>query len=283
MNTLVRSDLLVKSAALLSALLLAALPLALLPASALAQADAQAPPLYRIELIVFANRDFDRSEELFEQPRTEPTSRPAPTQPQMRERLFGDQSELDALLDIGPLDTRDATPAGDAETEADADAGADAGSAAEDAESLLLQRFGFRLLQQDDLELRGVWNTLQRLQAYTPILHGGWIQEARPEQQATPFDIAYLGRFNPRGTVTLHLSRFAHVNVELSYLPGVGANDAGRLGEIETGQRFLLKEERRIPRNGELHYLDHPAFGVIIVIRPQPRDTTGGDEGRPAA
>ncbi len=270
MNTPVRSDPLVKSALLLTALLLL-----VLPSSAVAQADAESAPLYRIELIIFANRDFDRSEELFEQPRVESAARPSPTLPQMRERLFGDQSELDALLDIAPLEPH-GTPSAEAESEAVLEA--------EDAESLLLRRFGFRLLHQDDLELRSVWNSLQRLQAYTPILHGGWIQEARPERQATPFDIAYLGRFNPRGTVTLHLSRFPHVNVDLSYLPGVGANDAGGgLGEIETGPRFRLNEERRIPRNGELHYLDHPAFGVIIMIRPQPRHTNGTDEGAPSA
>jgi hypothetical protein len=244
---------------------------------ALPKAGAQAPnasgaPLYRIELIVFANRDLDGGEELFEQAR-EP-ARSSPTLPQRRERPAFDDTDLESLPDgaTGPA----ANP-----NDAPTTSGASEPTQAE-RDALSLARFGFRLLRPDELELGSTLRTLERLQAYTPLLHGGWEQEARPEREAQPFDLAYLGRFNPRGTVRLHLSRFPHVNLDLSYQPDVAVGPSGSFGlsEIPLAPRYRLVEERRIPRNGELHYIDHPAFGVIVIIRPveraaQPEATAG--------
>jgi hypothetical protein len=37
-------------------------------------------------------------------------------------------------------------------------------------------------------------------------------------------------------------------------------------------------------RSGELHFFDHPAFGVIVVVRPQPDEPeTLEDDLTPAA
>jgi hypothetical protein len=247
----------------------AALALALfaVPKAGAQATGASGAPLYRIELIVFANREFDRGEELFEQAR-EP-ARSSPTLPQRRERPAFDDTELELLSDAAtgpPADPNDAL------TQAERDA-------------LSLARFGFRLLRPDELELGSTLRTLERLQAYTPLLHGGWEQEARAERQAQPFDLAYLGRLNPRGSVRLHLSRFPHVNLDLSYQPDLAVSPSGGFGlsEIPLAPRYRLIEERRIPRNGELHYIDHPAFGVIVIIRPVPRAAQSEATPGPAA
>jgi hypothetical protein len=246
-----------------------ALTLTALPKAGAQATGASGAPLYQIELIVFANRDFDRSEELFEQA-AEPRS-DSPAIPQLRERPVFDDTAIESLRD--------------GSTETAPDAGGALATTQAERDELALTRFGFRLLRPDELELASTWRTLERLQAYTPLLHGGWVQEARAERDARPFDLAYLGRLNPRGTVRLHLSRFPHVNLDLSYQPDLAVGPSGSFGlsEIQFAPRYRLVEERRIPRNGELHYIDHPAFGVIVIVRPVPRAAQSETAPGPAA
>ena len=148
--------------------------------------------------------------------------------------------------------------------------------------------FRFRLLRPEEFALDDVYARLDRLGAYVPLLHGGWVQPGLPEDQAHPFDLSVLGGINPRGTIELYLSRFLHINVDLSYQPpqaggqyGWQSADAVGLGEFALPPRYSLHAERRL-RSGELHYIDHPAFGVLIQIRPQPT-AKPQDAAQPAA
>lgn len=139
----------------------------------------------------------------------------------------------------------------------------------------------FRVLRSDELELRGALQRLQRDADYTPLAHGGWVQATYPPEQAVPVDISLLGTVNPVGTVTLHLSRFLHVTVDLVYrappeLPSIQAAPAadGVLNELTLPLRYALRIQRRV-RSGEVHYLDHPAIGLLVVVTPAPAETQG--------
>ena len=57
------------------------------------------------------------------------------------------------------------------------------------------------------------------------------------------------------GTVTLKRRRYLHAEVDLWFERG------------ETLEQFRMQQSRRM-RSGELHYLDHPRLGVIIIARP---------------
>lgn len=57
------------------------------------------------------------------------------------------------------------------------------------------------------------------------------------------------------GTLTLTRSRYLHMAVDLIYT------------DPKTGIPLQLKESRRM-RSGELHYLDHPRFGVLMQAMP---------------
>ena len=152
----------------------------------------------------------------------------------------------------------------------------DAVSSEEPGLSLEAPRPTFRVLRRDELELRGALQRLERDGEYTALAHGGWVQPAYPPDQATPVDISLLGTVNPVGTVKLHLSRFLHVTVDLVYrAPPVpeflqaATVDSERLSELELPPRYALRIQRRV-RSGEVHYLDHPAIGILVVVRPQP-------------
>ena len=141
----------------------------------------------------------------------------------------------------------------------------------------------FRMLRADELELRDALQRLQRGGGYTPLAHGGWVQPAYPPERAIPVDISLVGAVNPVGTVQLHLSRFLHVTVDLVYRtpPASPPSQAvvtvdGALSELKLPLRYALRTQRRV-RSGEVHYLDHPAIGLLVVVRPQPVESGESD------
>jgi len=134
----------------------------------------------------------------------------------------------------------------------------------------------YRLLTAEELELTSTLNRLERLDVYTPLFHGGWVQEGLAEDEAIPFDLSLLGEFNPRGTIRLHVSRFLHLRLALRFQSARAARDhlgpvLGNLEEISLPPRYDLHVQR-LMRSDELHFFDHPAFGVIVVVRPQPEE-----------
>jgi hypothetical protein len=146
----------------------------------------------------------------------------------------------------------------------------------------------YRLLSAEELELMDAYDKLELLDAYTPLIHGGWVQEGLPEELAIPFDLSLLGTVNPLGTITLHLRRFLHVTVALRYQSVRAAGEllypaSVGLEEITLPARYDLNVQRRI-RSGELHFFDHPAFGVLVLVRPQPEELEAPeDDLTPAA
>ena len=88
-----------------------------------------------------------------------------------------------------------------------------------------------------------------------------------------------LGVMNPRGTVRVHLSRFLHITLDLTYqgapdaTPAFGASD--RLDELVLAPRYRITATRSA-RSGELHYFDHPAFGVLVRVTPLPAPDAAG-------
>jgi hypothetical protein len=85
--------------------------------------------------------------------------------------------------------------------------------------------------------------------------------------------------------VRVHLSRFLHIALDLTYQASSaaapasgGANDG--LDEIVLAPRYRLTASRSV-RSNELHYFDHPAFGVLVRVTPVP--APDGGARRPAA
>jgi hypothetical protein len=286
------------------------------PAAPLEPAEPPAPQ-YRIEVIVFAYNEADPSEEIY---------RPRPVRSGSLEALTPGEPldlapfDLDALTNLNaPQAAGDAAPGGfpprgaeleeesaNAQQETGGQADPDfpgtsstrppsgeftsvtAGSGRSGTAST---PFRFRLLESEELQLNDAYSRLQRLDAYTPLLHGGWIQDGLPENQARPFDIAYLGTFNPAGTIRLHVSRFLHLSLDMDYRPTAlqraarPADDSQSFGlsELSLGPRHVLATSRRV-RSGELNYFDHPYFGLIVVVTPYEPTPEMPEEGAgPAA
>ena len=136
----------------------------------------------------------------------------------------------------------------------------------------------FRLVRRSDLSLKGVWNALRRSDRYRPFLHAGWRLPGLPHSVARPAHVSpnlgiggldaaeHDGVERPavQGTVKVSLARYLRVDVDLLYSrPESGAAAAPDPAPAQ----FRLVSERRM-RSGELHYIDHPLFGVLIRIKP---------------
>ena len=99
---------------------------------------------------------------------------------------------------------------------------------------------------------------------------------------ATKTDLEPLGQNELEGIIRIHLSRYLHIKTDLWFTQFV-QNDAGECKIDESPEdaekplppklgytpliHFDLKQNRRM-RSNELHYLDHPRFGMLIRITP---------------
>jgi len=221
-------------------------------AAAFAQAppaaiDPTLPPRYEVEIIVFAHRDFDPAEEHFEQ---SPNAFHSDTVAALQEAPVFDATTFTPQV-VEPLPSTPIDPVAAARAEA----------------------LSVRPLAPEELKLGNEYRRIRAISAYVPLLHTGWVQPGLAETDAVPFELKTVGILNPRGTVRVHLSRFLHITLDLTYqassaaAPGSGTSDG--LDEIVVAPQYRLKATRSA-RSNELHYFDHPAFGVLVRVTPVP-------------
>ena len=114
----------------------------------------------------------------------------------------------------------------------------------------------FARLARDEYQLTDMYGRLMRLEAYEPVMHFGWTQSTWPKEETQPISLHRFGRppANLDGSLTLYLSRFLHLVVDLE------------LGAPTEEPVYYRIEEDRILRNGELRYYDHPNFGLLAKV-----------------
>ena len=133
----------------------------------------------------------------------------------------------------------------------------------------------FRLVNRSELSLTGVRNALRRSAHYRPLLHEAWRLPGVPLHAARPAHVGARladsgadggggGRPTVRGTVEVSLARYLRVDLDLLYIRPAGGE--GTAPET-VPTRFRLVAVRRM-RSRELHYIDHPLFGVLVWIEP---------------
>jgi hypothetical protein len=149
-----------------------------------------------------------------------------------------------------------------------------------------LENAGFEILDPADYVLNDAYRRLERLDAYRPLMHGAWIQPALEHDESLPMQLRRIGdpplRLN--GTVTLYLSRFLHLVVDVALeeksplrpdalderIPYYGDNRGNRRFGINpafvTPSVFYRIQDDRIMRSGDLRYFDHPKFGVLAKV-----------------
>lgn len=139
----------------------------------------------------------------------------------------------------------------------------------------------FKMLPSSRHKLGGVSKVLKLSSEYRPVYHIAWQQPELTKSRAKKVHIK-----NPEakinGTVNLRGGHLLHLDLDISYFVDLytesvtsftnnnmseeGASpDKVREEIIMTGTYAQMKETRRIKLN-ELHYFDHPLFGVLMRV-----------------
>jgi hypothetical protein len=227
---------------------------------------------YSVELIVFEYLDRAGDNELFLPDMPEPDAGP--------EDPYAADASGDADL-AGPR-YGDELPAA-----ADQPAAETADLYLEPLEEIpTFESAGFEILKPADYALTDAYRRLERLDAYRPLMHGAWIQPALEHDKSLALPLRRIGdpplRLN--GTVTLYLSRFLHLVVDVALeeksplrpdalterIPNYADNRGNRRFGINpafvTPSVFYRIQDDRIMRSGDLRYFDHPKFGVLAKV-----------------
>ncbi len=232
-----------------------------LPVQVLGQAGAPVEQLYRVELVVFAHEPgaAGASEDFLASPDAD------------HERTLSE-------IDLAFTDRPDWLGAGMGRTE-------DSGVAVLQPIELPEYR---QLLDVSQGELRTVFQRLQSRAGHRALMHVIWVQSALPDANPPVIDLgtALLASPEVTGTARLSRSRFLHLELDLEFLP-TDRPQVRPMPVIRDGQttverrvpRYRLQESRRM-RSQEMHYFDHPAFGVIATVTPLAAATLQDDNAR---
>lgn len=154
----------------------------------------------------------------------------------------------------------------------------------------------FQLLPSSSNQLNDALKKIQTSDSYKPLLHLAWRQPTYDTDKALPVLIkggelltqpfanspgtGYIPvEVNEiEGTITVSVKRYLHMAVDLllhvpaavvdtSVLPLADDTQPVNPSSVTGMQSYRLTETRRM-RSTEVHYLDHPAFGVLAVITP---------------
>jgi hypothetical protein len=158
------------------------------------------------------------------------------------------------------------------------------------------KQYELSMLTEEDFGLLEVYEHLERLDAYEPLMHFGWTQPTYPDEEveARPLSSFATPPNGLEGELTLYLSRYLHLAIKLQldesfadepvedgyYDDSYGYYDDSPLSYPV---RYRIDEDR-IFRNGELRYFDHPKFGVLAKItrveeeEPDPNPNPDADE-----
>jgi len=141
----------------------------------------------------------------------------------------------------------------------------------------------FKMLPSSRYKLGGVNKVLKLSSGYRPVYHVAWQQPELRKSRAKKVHIK-----NPEakinGTVNLRGGHLLHLDLNISYFVDLYTESVTSFTEenisvagedvegteadeeiIMSGTYAQMKETRRIKLN-ELHYFDHPLFGVIMRV-----------------
>lgn len=114
----------------------------------------------------------------------------------------------------------------------------------------------FEQLPGASLQLHGDANQLKR-NGYEVLYHTGWLQDVRSGQNPKIRIASPDGRVE--GVVRVDRGRYLHFRPDLLLSRSASAERASSQYRMNTPRRM---------RSREVHYLDHPLFGILVVARP---------------
>jgi hypothetical protein len=124
-------------------------------------------------------------------------------------------------------------------------------------------------LPADSYRLQRISNGLRQSSAYAVVFHKAWRQPAYNNANAVGYPVVASGNDrNPvKGSIRLVRERFLHLDADLLMAPESSRSAIVDINAPYTSPVFTLREKRRI-KSKEVHYFDHPRFGMIATVTP---------------
>lgn len=136
------------------------------------------------------------------------------------------------------------------------------------------RQIALKISQRKSLNMSAIYNRLNRLRVYEPVIWGGWEQRLTNEQNAFPVNLRSikntLGKFD--GNIKFYESSGGRlrlsVDIEMYEKIEILANESdGELYE-QMINTYKISNDKEM-RYDELRYFDHPKFGLIAKIQKQ--------------
>ncbi|NRP94251.1 hypothetical protein XMG59_000334 [Marinobacterium sp. xm-g-59] len=94
---------------------------------------------------------------------------------------------------------------------------------------------------------------------YELLYHNSWLDQFKPGANRTTLLLDAFGNFE--GTLRIERQRYLHIYPSINYYPnGLSLTD-------EPAETIRFEESRRM-RSKDLHYIDHPVLGMLVLFRP---------------
>lgn len=154
----------------------------------------------------------------------------------------------------------------------------------------------YQLLPPAQLQLQGESAAIARRRNLHVLFHGAWQEPGQDPAHATSVFIAggqLVGTHHElEGYVTLSVERYLHLDTHLwlsrftsadqapanapllpapptaATTPDAVAGPGAAVASPYAVSRLYVLEEQRRMRSGELHYEDHPALGLLVLVTP---------------
>jgi len=135
----------------------------------------------------------------------------------------------------------------------------------------------------DELAMVDYVKAINRQSHLRPLLHRRWRAPIPPREAPLPLYFASevdasapltrAGLAKLEGHVSVTVGRYLHFAPTLWYhADNLGmapiALPAGAITPVPDESRYMVLEESRRMRSGDLHYIDHPKLGVVVRIDP---------------
>jgi hypothetical protein len=122
----------------------------------------------------------------------------------------------------------------------------------------------FEELPRNDLRLSADASRLARSGDYRVLYHGGWLQPIGSRNQARSVRVkASTEGYELDGSISVYRNRFLHAQPNLQLSRHSAARD--QTGAYRPAA-WMLQDARRM-RSNEVHYIDHPHMGILMIIR----------------
>lgn len=163
-------------------------------------------------------------------------------------------------------------------------------------------KLSFKRLFRKELRLSEQAQKIEESDSRRVLLHTGWRQPGMPKESALTVKIKQtvaahtksprhktpelhedsLDNLSPwateetgelKGKIKVILARYLHVDVDMIFEPQLAqSGDIFRIEDAVTEEIkpvvYRLKQTRRRMRSRELHYIDNPVLGMLILITP---------------